>query len=129
MFTLLLVKNGPPHIVSYYNNGIYRTICGENFTKNNKINTLSGDNTFHGICNICRKYFDQMYQADLEYFTADARGTHVFTEEMLSLHRFNIMGPQAKSIDVLDFRFYAKLNKYRRLVSKSNLSSLKNKIK
>lgn len=116
MFTLLLMRRGPHHIVNYYTHGIYRTICGESHHKSTKVNTLSADNTFDGLCKTCKHYYDEMYQADLNYYPRDARGSVVFTEDMIYLHRIDIVGPKAKYSDVMNYRFSSKLNKYKRLI-------------
>lgn len=121
MFTLLLIRSGPPHIVNFYSNNSYRTICGESFTKNNNINTLSADNTFTGICNKCKGFYDKMHQADLDFYPENARSSSIFTEDMLFLHRLNIIGPRARYMDFVDYKFSAKISKYRRLLHKKQL--------
>lgn len=121
MFTILLTRQGPIHIVNYYTNRTYLTICGKNYHKSVKLNTLSADNTFQGICHNCKHYYDEMYQSNLGHHPQDARGASIFTEDVISLHRDNFIGPKARHLSLVEYRYSVKINKYRRLIVRDRI--------
>lgn len=130
MLTVLLLRNGESHIVSYRQpNGNYRTICAKTILKTSRLNTLSLDNTYNGICAICKKHADSMYQDDLNDFTVMARNNSTFhLARRLEHNRDGIEGPSMTYYDIED-RNWQRLNKYKKLVPKAKKTGKNKKYK
>lgn len=119
MLTVLLLQNGECHINSYkLSNGNYRTVCSKTVDKQSHVNTLSADDTFPGTCPTCRRYYDEMYQDDLDSKAAMARSmSNINLKSTLDHHRANIAGPEADYSEIED-RGWWRLTKYQRLIPK-----------
>ena len=121
MFSILILRTGPIHIINWHHpNGHFRTACGKSFTKNDKANTLAADNTFPGICSTCKSYYDQLYQADLDYSPTTLRSSGLLNrEDIVDLHKMDLVGPRAKFTASLEYRISVKMIRYQRLVHRS----------
>lgn len=118
MFTAILSKNKGIHIINFrFGNGTYKTMCGKNFSTNSRINTLSFDNTFNGLCKKCKFFYDDMYSSDLEDYPEISRSiTQQRFSSLLFFHRNESLGPKLK-FENLTYRFWKKFLKYQRLVN------------
>lgn len=98
MFVFLINRRGQTHIVDFYNPGQarYRAICGNVFFKKDHLITLAADNTFHGICITCRNYYDDMVISDLNFEPQMLRGEPHRLEDLLTLNKMGILGPEDK---------------------------------
>lgn len=119
MFVVLILRNGDSHAVAYrLNNGGYRTVCGKSFTKDLKMNTISSDDTFPGLCKNCKSYHDEMYRDDLNYDPRMSRSeASTRYTDVLVYNKLDIIGPKAQFEDVSDRR-WPKLIRYQRIPQK-----------
>jgi len=115
MFVVIMPQDKEMHIVSYrLGNGSYRTICAKTFPRNMKTNTLAADDTFPGLCSYCKAYYDEMYHADLNHFPEMARNEGQWKWfGIVRFNRSNEQGPKAKYEEVLEYKIWRKLGKYR----------------
>lgn len=119
MFSFLITRSGPIHIITYQSsNGKYNTVCAKRFSAQNCINILAADNTFPGICNTCKEYYDARYFNALKYQPSLVRNEdfHKFYD-LADYHRYNVIGPQIKYTDAFD-RYWSRLNRYKKLIKK-----------
>lgn len=130
MLTILMLRNGENHIVSFRRpNGNYNTICGKMIVKSPQINTISADNTFTGLCPNCKKDSDSMYSDDLNDFTIMARNNSTFhLSRRLEYNRDGIQGPDVTYYDIEDRNWY-KFNKYKKLIPKAKKTGKNKKYK
>lgn len=120
MFVLILGRHNEAHIVDYKNiQGKYRTLCDKNFHQNQSITTLGADNTFNGICPICKKNYDEMYISDLNDDVRIARSMPYNHSSVLSFHRHDFMGPKANYEPVWG-RAWTKLSRARSVSKNKN---------
>lgn len=114
MMLVLLLPNGECHINSYrLTNGNYRTVCAITIEKNAQNNTLSADDTFPGTCETCKRYYDEMYQDDLNHQPAMARSiTYNKYQSILDYHRSGIMGPEVDHYGIEERQWW-RINKYK----------------
>jgi hypothetical protein len=97
MFIFLIDRHGSTHVVDYQNSqGRYRTLCSKIFTRKDNITTLAADNTFSGLCRECKRYYDDMYNSDLEDDLQMVRSNQNGMYSLLDFHRAEIMGPKDK---------------------------------
>lgn len=120
MYLVLILRDGNIHIVNYQtSNGGYKTICSQNFSKKMRMNTLMVDNTFPGICDLCKKDCDDMYQYDLDHNPTIAYKRKTFAhEDIVGYHRFDLIGPKVKYENIMD-KNWSRLNKYKRLLNRN----------
>jgi hypothetical protein len=114
MFTVLILRQGPIHIVNWRQpNGGFRTVCSKTFTRSDLMNVIAADNTFPGICSTCKRYTDEMYQSDLDTMPRSARSRPL--ADVVEFNRADFLGPRAKFEDILVRRVSTKIIKYQRL--------------
>src|SRR5574339_89618 len=121
MFVFLIDRKGTTHVVDYQNNsGRYRTICSKLFHQKENIITLAADNTFDGLCRDCKRFYDDMYNSDLEDDIQMARSQvqpGMYT--LVDFHRMELMGPKDKYEMAWD-RVWTKLTRARGLLKNRN---------
>lgn len=111
MFVFIMDQYKDTHVVDFKNvQGKYRTLCGKNFFQNQNITTLGADNTFNGICPICKKYYDEMYLSDLEESVRLARSRVTHHKNFRSFHQHNFLGPKVNYEDAWE-RVWTKLSR------------------
>lgn len=117
MLTALFLRNQEAHIVSFrLSNGNYRTICGKVTQKKDRVNTLAADNTFPGTCSVCKNFYDEMYQADLNASPNEARSQTVTNmKTKFSWHEYHLIGDSHKYAN-MDHKFWPKLHKLSKLI-------------
>lgn len=118
MFLFVINRNGKTHIVDYYSNYRYRVICGEVLYKKNHITTLSADNTFNYICKNCRKYYDDMYNSDLNCDPRMAYGEPRRLPDLLLFNSVGFFGPQEDYLLSVN-RVWSKFNRYKQLINRN----------
>lgn len=110
MFVFLIDRKSNLHIVDFQHaQGRYRTICGKIYHQKDKISTLSADNTFDGLCQDCKRFYDDMYSSDLEDDIRVAR-SNVFhsMSHIADYHHLEFLGPKSK-YEALWERIWTKL--------------------
>lgn len=111
MFIFIMGRSDDTHVVDFKNiQGKYRTLCGKTFYQKQNITTLGADNTFPGICQTCKKYYDEMYSSDLESDIRILRSTIRELSSIPTYHRYDFIGPKAKYEPVWD-RAWSKLTR------------------
>lgn len=111
MFVFIIDRSNKTHVVDFKNNqGKYRTLCGQTYYQNQNITTLSADNTFNGICQNCKRYYDEMYLSDLNEAIRIARSAINDHSNIVMFHKMDLMGPKA-SYETAWGRVWSKLGK------------------
>lgn len=120
MFLFIINRAGSTHIIDFKNyQGKYRTLCGKNFYQHQNITTLSADNTFSGICSLCKSSYDDMYSSDLEYGIRTARSTITNHTNLPTFHYYNFLGPQEKYEPAWN-RVWTKLSRAKLVIKNKN---------
>lgn len=110
MLLILISRDDSVHIVDLKDPlGNYWTMCGEDYSKKDKINTIVVDNTFPGICVDCKIFADMSYEIHLDDLSKSLR-----TDLFILSHRKNYLGPKAKFGRVANHS-WKKLVKYKSL--------------
>jgi hypothetical protein len=74
MFIVLMPRLGLSHILSYrLANGNWRSLCNKILIQDSTMLTLSADNTYSGLCRICKDDQDCNYQDELNYDPRESR--------------------------------------------------------
>lgn len=121
MLVALIERNGKSHILAYKApNGNYSSICGHRFPKPSKLNVISIDGTFPGMCIHCKKQMDSILEQNLKYAPRYVRSrTQMKLESTYDGNKFNYRGPQVDYGDAF-YRYWARLNRYMGLINKSS---------
>ncbi len=111
MFIFIMSRSNETHVIDFKNvQGKYRTLCGKTFHQKQNITTLGSDNTFSGICQTCKRYYDEMYFSDLNNDVRIVRSTIRDSSSLLTYHRYDFIGPKATYEPAWDRR-WNKLNR------------------
>jgi len=112
MFIVIYPRVGMPHIFSFQlSTGQFRTMCGKNITKENTLNTISGDAVFPGLCLTCSHQINEMYEDDLKDNPRIARNSWQGRLPYLrSHHYYEIFGPAGFVYDLTN-RSWSILNR------------------
>lgn len=120
MFVFTIDQGNNIHIVDFKNNqGKYRTLCGKTCFQKQNITTLGADNTFNGMCSICKKYYDEMYLSDLNEDIRIARTSFSNHKNKLMFHQIDLLGPKAL-YEIVWERNWTKLSKAKSIFKTKN---------
>ena len=116
MFVFIMDRHDNVHIVDFQQAGNkYRTLCSKVYLQKECITTLAADNTFSGMCDKCKKYYDDMYISDLEYIPRIARSNIQDMTTLADYHQLEFLGPKSKYEMAFD-RIWTKLNRAKRYI-------------
>lgn len=111
MFIFILDRFNGTHVVDFKNNqSKYRTLCGKIYFQKQNITTLAADNTFNGMCSVCKKYYDEVYLSDLNEDIRIARAGASNYKNTLMFHKIDMLGPKA-SYEIVWERNWSKLSR------------------
>jgi hypothetical protein len=97
MFVFIMDRHDNIHIVDFqHSNNKYRTLCSKIYFQKECITTLASDNTFDGICQKCKRYYDDMYASDLDEYPRIARSNVNDVNNLADYHKLEFLGPKNK---------------------------------
>lgn len=95
MILVIMNRDGQMHIFAYRQvDGNYRTVCEKTIARTSRMNTISSDNSFSGLCDACKKQFDLAYYFNLEYNINILRNKNQLQYYTLrKYHQHEMLGP------------------------------------
>lgn len=116
MFVVLQLRNSEIHIIDYQSAaGCCRTVCGKVYDKSSHFNVFGIDNTFSGICDNCKKYYEKIL---INSNSRNIKSNVYNFETMLNFINHEYIGAKAKYSRQI--KSWTKLNKLKRLVKRED---------